>query len=1362
MRIFRFLLTDRKHPAWRVVRFVTGRGQSEQAARLRRLADFNTFLVKIYQVVDTAQDETVLMQAVCDMAVRYAHLRVAHILRPGNDQRFVRLALSGPRWWGEQQTPTIAVDHPELHGSAGRAWHSGKPVFSLSFDQTSYLAPWRELARRYGLRANASLPIFRDGKVWAVLSVCDAERGTFDSRLQVILEEAAQAISRGLERLDSRRINNALLDKATVGIAVLRGGVVEKNNICLEQLCGVGKGEMAGRSIRDFYASDDDFTRVRTAYEQLWRDGRVNVAAVRVARAEGTLVIADLTGVPLGREEDQSSVWTVEDVTRRDMNQRLYRGLLSASDAMRRGRGEMDKTRGVCEALVRDTFYNGVVVTRVDEDGLLQIVTCAGPGTTDLETSPLHATQEQRQRSLAWRVWASRASVYDNDLLADCEPRQRYDEMRARHWRAILATPVWRGDTLWGVMSFISPYENVFDAESITLCERIAGFLGLDLERMDVHYRLETLQKEEARRAREDSLTGLPNRLALSEFLPGALARAAVRGKALAVCMMDLDGFKSVNDVHGHAAGDILLKELGRRLRNELPANGYVVRLGGDEFVVVLEGLDARQPVPQITKSLDRLHKAVEVPFSVRADISVAVAMTMGVALYPSDGKKTRLLLRRADEAMYQAKQTRATRSRWWRMVEDASEITHFDAYSPEASALMSRVADVLGRIRSDFIDRFYAGLKEVNDSAQVLSTLTPAEQQRLKIVQAEHIDFLLTAKTTQADVLQTAERLGVVHALCGVDPLQLTEAYSIYLRRLIDLLENTIIRNDERHRILLIAEIRIQDDRRAQLRASQGVQRTYLSRLSAPRPAARTWGLASALEVDALASLPGVRGVLLNRLGCDGELEVVCCAGVVAQALTQALRQADVQPCVDVFSPLGQTITAKAWRTRERQSCASYALDPQTQVWHEIAEKFGVRSVLSLPLRQPGGQTAAALTVLGAYPNQFESLLMQQFASGLQQRWEQLWQRSHSRETQEVTDLRSRKLRDRLFSGGLVMYFQPVMDLNSGRLFKAEALARLRDVNGEIVPPGVFLPLLGQDEMDRLFHMGLEEGLKWLRRWDAQGLVIGLSVNMPTTYLHNARGPAQVDALLKRHGVAPQRLTVEVLETHEIDTAAQNEAIQRFKAMGVRMAIDDLGSGHSSLLRLSSLPFDVIKVDQGLLRHIRSMPLQIFSVVRSLLDIGADFHDVVVVEGLETEDIIDAMRQLGCQYGQGFGLARPMAPEGLFDWYTQFQVDFKKQSSSLNEIHSDLAALAFVWLIQRGGQYRGSGNMDDCVMARWLLTLGEEGQEAWPWLENLCYSRDAAENARLLLDWLVERIRGAAKRKAVLPHKLEGNRNGS
>lgn len=1350
MRILRLLLKDRKHPAWRAVRAVTGRGQNDQAARLRRLADFNTFLVKIYQCVDTARDETVLMQAVCDMAVRYAHLRVAHILQPGEDQRFIRLALSGPCWWGDGNAPTVAADKPHWQGTAGRAWHSGKPVFSLSFDQTPYLAPWRELARKQGLRANASLPIFRDGKVWAVLSVCDAERGTFDSRLQVVLEEAAQTISRGLERLDSRRMSKALLDKATVGIAVLCKGAVQKNNICLEQLCGVGKGDMVGRQSHEFYATIEDYERVRAASLHLWQDGRVSVPGVRVARDEGVLMIADMTGVPLGREAERVSVWTVEDVTRRDMNQRLYRGMLSAGEALRQGRGEMDKVRGVCDALVRDTFYHAVVVTQVDEGDRLQIVTHAGSGAEGLEISVLHMPDEQRNRSLARRAWDTRTTVYDNDLLAGCEDASRREAMHARRWRAVLATPVWRGDTLWAVMSFISPYVNVFDAESVTLCERIAGFLGQDLERMDIHYRLETLQKEEARRAREDSLTSLPNRLALGEFLPGALARARVRDKVVAVCMMDLDGFKSVNDIHGHAAGDVLLKELGRRLRAELPANGYVVRLGGDEFVVVLEGLDARQPVVQITKSLERLHKAVEKPFHVRADISVAVGMTMGVALYPSDGEKPRLLLRRADEAMYQAKQVRHTRSRWWRMVEDASETTHFDAYSPESSALMLRVTDVLGRIRRDFIDRFYAGLEEVNDSALILDTLTPAEQARLKTVQAEHLDFLLAAQTTQADVLKTAERLGVVHALCGVDPLQLTEAYSIYLRRLIDLLESTIIRNDERHRILLIAEIRIQDDRRAQLQASQGVQRAYLARLSAPRPTERTWSLVSSAEVDVLAGLPGVRGAVLYRLGCDGELEVAYCAGDAAQAFTQAVRQAGVQPCMDVFSPLGQTITAKAWRTRERQSCPSYALDPQTHVWHEIAAAFDVRSVLSVPIRQPGGQTAAALTVLGSYPNQFESLLMQQFSGGLQQRMEQAWQRCHSRETLGVTDARSRKLRERLFSGGLVMYFQPVLDLNTGWLFKVEALARLRDVNGEIVPPRVFLPLLGQDEMDRLFHMGLEDGLKWLRRWDEQGLVIGLSVNMPTTYLHNARGPAQVEALLKKHGVAPERLTVEILETHEIDSAAQNEAIERFKAMGVGMAIDDLGSGHSSLLRLSSLPFDVIKVDQGLLRHIRAMPLQIFSVVRSLLDIGADFHDVVVVEGLETEDVIEAMRQLGCQYGQGYGIARPMAPEALFDWHTQFQSGFNGECPGLHKIRSDLGALAFVWLTLRGGQYKGTGNMDDCVLAQWLVQQGEQGQPVWHWAENLCHGREVTESGQLLINWLVARVQAGTAQEVI------------
>ncbi len=173
-----------------------------------------------------------------------------------------------------------------------------------------------------------------------------------------------------------------------------------------------------------------------------------------------------------------------------------------------------------------------------------------------------------------------------------------------------------------------------------------------------------------------------------------------------------------------------------------------------------------------------------------------------------------------------------------------------------------------------------------------------------------------------------------------------------------------------------------------------------------------------------------------------------------------------------------------------------------------------------------------------------------------------------------------------------------------------------------------------------------------------------------------------------------------------------------------------------------------MIKVDQGLLRHIRAMPLQIFSVVRSLLDIGADFHDVVVVEGLETGDVIEAMRQLGCQYGQGFGIARPMAPEALFDWHTQFQSAFGGQIPSLNEIRSDLGALAFVWLLLRGGQYKGTGNMKDCALARWLLTLGAPGKQAWPWVENLCHGRDSVESGRQLTDWLVARVQAGVKQE--------------
>jgi diguanylate cyclase (GGDEF)-like protein len=220
-------------------------------------------------------------------------------------------------------------------------------------------------------------------------------------------------------------------------------------------------------------------------------------------------------------------------------------------------------------------------------------------------------------------------------------------------------------------MTFVSPQAQVFDAPSIALCKRVASLLGHALDKLDVKQRIECLQEQEAARARHDMLTGLPNRLALTEYLPQALARAQRQTTSVAIGMIDLDGFKQVNDTYGHEAGDRLLQQLGQNLQARIRQTDFVARLGGDEFVVVFEGLTPTQAVEQVEVVLAALHTAVEKPFPVTVEDTATVGMTLGVALYPQDGENAESLLKRADKAMYHAKQNKKTREKWWFLVKD-------------------------------------------------------------------------------------------------------------------------------------------------------------------------------------------------------------------------------------------------------------------------------------------------------------------------------------------------------------------------------------------------------------------------------------------------------------------------------------------------------------------------------------------------------------------------------------------------------------------------------------------------------------------------------------------------------------------
>ncbi|MDD5272782.1 MAG: diguanylate cyclase [Methylovulum sp.] len=155
--------------------------------------------------------------------------------------------------------------------------------------------------------------------------------------------------------------------------------------------------------------------------------------------------------------------------------------------------------------------------------------------------------------------------------------------------------------------------------------------------------------------AYHDILTDLPNRLLLSDRLAQALAQAKRSGQLLAVCYLDLDGFKPVNDTFGHAAGDILLKEIAHRMQASVRAHDTVCRLGGDEFVLLLTNLKA---IEEYQVVLERVITAIKQPVVLDATTQAAVTASIGITVYPLDDNDADTLLRHADRAMYQAKKT--------------------------------------------------------------------------------------------------------------------------------------------------------------------------------------------------------------------------------------------------------------------------------------------------------------------------------------------------------------------------------------------------------------------------------------------------------------------------------------------------------------------------------------------------------------------------------------------------------------------------------------------------------------------------------------------------------------------------------
>jgi len=181
-----------------------------------------------------------------------------------------------------------------------------------------------------------------------------------------------------------------------------------------------------------------------------------------------------------------------------------------------------------------------------------------------------------------------------------------------------------------------------------------------------------------------DALTSLPNRVLLADRLQQALTQSQRRGLSVGVVYLDLDGFKTVNDTHGHGLGDELLVALAQRMKAALRDGDTLARIGGDEFVAVLEDLENVHDTEPV---LERLLRAAAAPV-VLGEISLQVSASIGVTVYPLDGSEVDLLLRHADQAMYVAKQAGKNRYHLFDVVQDTAVKTQHESLEHIRGAL--------------------------------------------------------------------------------------------------------------------------------------------------------------------------------------------------------------------------------------------------------------------------------------------------------------------------------------------------------------------------------------------------------------------------------------------------------------------------------------------------------------------------------------------------------------------------------------------------------------------------------------------------------------------------------------------------
>jgi EAL domain-containing protein (putative c-di-GMP-specific phosphodiesterase class I) len=234
-----------------------------------------------------------------------------------------------------------------------------------------------------------------------------------------------------------------------------------------------------------------------------------------------------------------------------------------------------------------------------------------------------------------------------------------------------------------------------------------------------------------------------------------------------------------------------------------------------------------------------------------------------------------------------------------------------------------------------------------------------------------------------------------------------------------------------------------------------------------------------------------------------------------------------------------------------------------------------------------------------------------------------------------------------------LRIYYQPIVELAGGTCSGAEALVRWQHPELGLLLPDAFVGAIEQaGGIAHLTRWVLRESAVRCRAWRDQGVALTVAVNISVDDLADEYLPYFLLELVKKHGLAPQALTLEVTESAIMHNVHKSLAVVNcIHELGFRLAVDDFGTGHSALAQLKRLPVDELKIDKSFV--IGSDPKD-RAILRSTIDLAHQLGLSVVAEGVEDDAALARLRELGCEYAQGYGIGKPMPQESFLGWLAQ------------------------------------------------------------------------------------------------------------